>query len=223
VAALALLAVPLAGSASAVQTPAARCRATVAKTQYFPTISQFTFTGGTDGPDRGPIPPGLPGGTPLNVAARTVYCGFGGNDFITDNEGWTFAGSGDDLFAVNNGTFIGGPGNDITYYHGVNQGVFIGNSGNDSVYGNSGRFNGNEDDDSVGYQGGIFSGGAGNDVVYFQSAPLSLTNGGAGDDVVDYLLGGTFNGGSGNNVINHRAATGTICINAVVLSGPACG
>jgi hypothetical protein len=105
--------------------------------------SNHTFVGGTLGGDGQPF-----GSTPLNVAANEVWCGFGGDDLVTTNDGIVIGGDGTDSVSVNNGTFYGGPGNDDVFFNAAT-GRFYGQGGNDSVFLNRGFFNGGPGFDSI--------------------------------------------------------------------------
>lgn len=120
----------------------ARCLAEAIKTLgpgFNP--SGYHFVGGTEN------------GESFDGQATTgpdVFCGFGGNDFIsTLDEGDIFLGGAgvDSIFSTNNGTFYGGVGNDEVI---ENFGIFYGGAGRDIVASNDGTFYGGPDDDFVG-------------------------------------------------------------------------
>jgi len=95
--------------------------------------SNYTFIGGTEGEDDfdGRV-----------TASPDVFCGFGGNDYITDvdagdvllggtgndalqvNRGTVYGQEGDDYVVINIGTFYGGPGNDDLQVN-TTTGIFV--------------------------------------------------------------------------------------------------
>ena len=91
--------------------------------------SNYTFHGGTADNDDFSLEP---------TDGPDVFCGFGGNDFITFlDEGDIFlGGAGNDAALSNRGTFYGGAGNDQVVF---NSGTFDGGDGTfDSVIDNRG-------------------------------------------------------------------------------------
>ena len=141
--------------------------------------SDYTFVGGTDGPD------------PLSgtVGQPDVFCGFGGDDpiavldaddiflggegidTVTTNRGTVYGGAGDDVVTENEGTFNGGAGDDSVRF---NEGTFNGGEGIDKVDDNQGTFNGGAGDDSVNSNSGIFDGGEGNDFVGQNNGSITI-------------------------------------------------
>ena len=138
-----------------------------------------TFRGGTEGPDVVT--------TVDDVDPNVVFCGFGGDDYLSRNYGVFIGGAGDDTARYNHGTFYGGDGDDRVEYQ---LGTFNGEAGNDLV-----EYN----------ESGVFNGGDGNDAVY-ENLWNSVVNGGPGDDWVD-VNEGTFNGGPGNDTVYNNTGT----------------
>ena len=102
----------------------AQCKAEAIRTlQPGLKLSDYHFVGGTVGDDYFDR---------AATAGPDVFCGFGGNDSITDlDAGDIFlGGNGNDTVLRNNGTFYGGAGDDYVYY---NHGTFYGEAGNDYV------------------------------------------------------------------------------------------
>lgn len=86
------------------------------------------FVSGTEGDDDiGEVPPG------------TVFCGLGGDDRVTVNNGWFYGGAGVDQVDTNNGMVIGGDNTDLVT---TNNGVFEGGNALDAVKVNNGLFDG---------------------------------------------------------------------------------
>ncbi len=159
-----------------------------------------------------------------SIPLGAVACGFGGNDTVRSWVYGTFyGGNGDDVVDTSNtngsesggvaGTFIGGSGSDRTA-NVLEQGVFIGGPGNDSVSTNS---------SGLGSVAGTFLGGAGNDAAETVT-PGGTFVGGQGNDSVTFLYGGTFLGGSGNDLVsdggslnggiyNGGSGTDSLCLN----------
>lgn len=171
------------------------------------TLKNATFSGGTMRDDlvsvgNAPVPPG---------ERIPVWCGFAGDDVISDNWGWVYGGAGDDGMGENWLVFKGGPGNDNA---GPNHGYFAGGWGDDSVTANYGTFDGGPGNDAIlGEDGppnmGTFNGGPGNDRVDWNA---STFNGGRGRDYVG-VNSGTFDGGPGYDVVGENHGT---CINVEV-------
>jgi Ca2+-binding RTX toxin-like protein len=83
------------------------------------------------------------------TAGPDVFCGLGGNDFIStlDADDIFIGGAGTDRVFTNYGTFNGGAGDDsVTTILG---GTFYGDADNDSVINNDGTFYGGDGIDTV--------------------------------------------------------------------------
>lgn len=138
------------------------------------TFGTAWFSGGTHRADEvvigsGPVEPGQ---------KVQVWCGFAGDDVISDSWGWVYGGPGDDGMGENWLVFRGGPGDDSVS---PNEAFFDGGPGNDSVHPNSGTFLGGFGNDSVLLNEGTFRGGPGRDTVELNHG---LFDGGPGFDVV---------------------------------------
>ena len=72
------------------------------------TLANAVFTGGTPGNDIGNT-----GGSPVEPGEPIpVFCGFAGDDLVSDNWGYYYGGPGNDITSENWLVFRGGPGND---------------------------------------------------------------------------------------------------------------
>jgi hypothetical protein len=167
-----------------------------------------TFDGGTRGDDlvmsNGTSP--VPAGEPI-----PVWCGFAGNDTVSDSWGYVYGGSGNDGIGENWLVFRGGPGNDSVS---PNEAYFDGGPGNDYVIANHGTFIGGPGDDRVISKdgppnAGLFVGGPGNDRVDWNAGTFL---GGRGDDYVG-VNDGLFDGGPGYDVVVENHGT---CVNVEV-------
>jgi Ca2+-binding RTX toxin-like protein len=116
--------------------------------------ADYTFHGGTEGNDdfttvqQDPVPEvfcGFGGDDEMtDLVADDIFLSGAGNDLIlTENHGGTFyGGDGDDLVGDVNrerGTFYGGEGNDLVNLNRTGA-TFIGGEGNDTVLSNAGTF-----------------------------------------------------------------------------------
>jgi hypothetical protein len=92
--------------------------------------SKYNFVGGTEANDNFDT---------SATADPQVFCGFGGDDYISNLDGNEvfLGGAGDDRTSINDGTFYGQEGND---YIVINIGTFYGGPGNDYVSDGSGIF-----------------------------------------------------------------------------------
>ncbi|WP_460794162.1 hypothetical protein [Nocardioides pacificus] len=182
-------------------------------------LQNATFTGGTLGDDQsgesngaGPVQPG---------ERIPVWCGFTGDDGLSDNWGWMYGGPGNDCVGENWLVFKGGTGQDCA---GPNEAYFAGGPGDDHAGPNSsGRFDGGQGNDYVEVvNGGVFNGGPGNDYIPVGSVNDGTFNGGDGQDRVarndgivnggrdaDLVIvnNGIFNGGPGWDVVKENHGT----------------
>lgn len=159
------------------------------------TLADATFTGGTWGDDRSDL---SNGDHPVQAGEKIpVWCGFAGDDSLSDNWGWMYGGPGNDCVGENWLVFRGGPGNDCA---GPNQAYFQGGPGNDSVINVGGaRFDGGPGNDYVEVvNSGVFNGGPGRDYAPAGTVTDGIFNGGSGADWVA-TNDGTVNGGPGND------------------------
>lgn len=132
----------------------------------------------------------------------------GGDDFVLYNEGFVFAGGGNDSAHTNDGLFSGQNGDDFVEYNHL---TFDGGAGNDRVYDNlfDAAFLGADGDDRVNRLNlGYVSGGAGRDFVHTN---VDTFDGGDGDDHVRvnanaymHLDGAVFNGGAGSDAVQEN-------------------
>ena len=147
-------------------------------------------------------------GTDEVIEHGEAWCGFAGNDGISDMWGAFFGGPGNDYGGAENfGLFVGGAGNDSGFVDtgGVFEGgpgddssyrmagTFYGGAGDDQVFRGQGYFEGRNGEDSVDSNYGQFRGGSGDDSVIENFGEFK---GGRGDDHVDMLNHGTFIGGA---------------------------
>lgn len=162
-----------------------------------------TFSGGTRGADMwsmsGPVEAGSP---------PVVWCGFAGDDVVSDNWGWVYGGPGNDSMSENWLVFRGGPGNDSVS---PNEGYFAGGPGNDTVIANHGTFDGGPGNDAVistlgPPNTGTFNGGPGRDSVGWNAGTVYA---GTGNDIVG-VNDGFVDGGPGYDVVKENHGT---CIN----------
>lgn len=83
---------------------------------------------------------GDPGSETIDeIPAGVVYCGLGGRDVVTVNNGWFYGGDDIDTVHVNNGRVHGGDATDVVM---ENNGLFEGATGVDVVHVNNGVFDG---------------------------------------------------------------------------------
>jgi hypothetical protein len=128
-----------------------------------------------------------------------VWCGFAGDDGISDSWGYVYGGPGDDGMGENWLVFRGGPGDDSVS---PNEAFFDGGPGDDTAGPNAGTFLGGWGNDTVVVENsGLFVGGPGRDRVEVNSGTV---RGGTGNDVVE-VNWGVFDGGPGYDVVleNH--------------------
>jgi hypothetical protein len=166
-------------------------------------LRHASFTGGTHRADMwsmaGPTEPG---------SHAVVWCGFGGDDVVSDSWGWVYGGPGNDSMGENWLVFRGGPGNDSVS---PNEGYFAGGPGNDTVIANHGTFDGGRGHDAVistlgPPNTGTFNGGPGRDSVGWNAGTV---RGGRGNDVVG-INDGFVDGGPGFDVVRENHGT---CVN----------
>jgi hypothetical protein len=183
----------------------AKCLALASKTlQPGFNFSDYTFDGGTEGPD---VFTGTAG-------TAEVFCGFNndestGVDYIdTLAAGDIFlVGSGRGHVENNFGTVYGGASGDFVLFNeGV--GTFYGGAGDDGVLINEGAFYGGAGLDHVTQNEGAFYGGDGDDEVSINTT-VGTFYGGAGDDHV-LTNHGFFDGGDGTDTVVINSSSGTI-------------